>query len=94
MLSRIRKAWDIGVDHIVMQTVIQLDGDVVFRGSSEVLNSEGPLFKAHESLTAVGLKHWGNLFNIVIELLARGARLFGGDDGDGGTGSKPKNTSG
>ena len=30
LLNRLRKAWDIGTDHIVLQTVTQLDGDAIY----------------------------------------------------------------
>ena len=72
LLTRIRKAWDIGVDFIVLQTVVQLDGDVIFRGSPDVLGSDSPLLKAHQSVTTVGLNHWQGMFQIVIDLLNRG----------------------
>lgn len=78
LLSRIRKAWDIGVDHIALQTVVQLDGDVIFRAAPGALKGDYPLLSAHESVTNVGLSHWKGMFDTIIDLLSRGVdRLFG-----------------
>jgi hypothetical protein len=89
-LSRIRKAWDIGVDQIVLQTVVQLDGDVIFRASPGLLASGGPTVEAHKSVTDVGLQHWQSLFDIVISLLGRAVdTLFGAPSADPGASPPP-----
>ena len=68
-LTLIRKAWDIGTDRIVLQTVVQLDGDVIFRASPGISETHAELLNAHRSVTQVGLGHWHKLFNLVLRLL-------------------------
>ena len=71
-LTRIRKIWDIGSDQIVMQTVVQLDGDVIFRARPDALTQGNQAFaQAHERATGIALGHWHSLFNLVIGLLRR-----------------------
>ena len=68
-LALIRKAWDIGTDRIVLQTVVQLDGDVIFRASPGISETHAELLDAHRSVTQVGLGHWHKLFDLVLRLL-------------------------
>lgn len=69
-LTLIRKAWDIGSDVIALQTVVQLDGDVILRARPQLLRSgDSPLLQVHERTTNVGLQHWHGLFNLVLSLL-------------------------
>ncbi|MCP4622716.1 MAG: hypothetical protein GY850_04195 [bacterium] len=69
-LTRIRKIWDLGIDQIVFQTVVQLDGDVVFRASEKHLAVPNtPLVQAHEKALATGLNHWHQLFELVLSLI-------------------------
>ena len=69
-LTRIRKIWDLGIDQIVFQTVVQLDGDVVFRASEKHLAAPNtPLVQAHEKALATGLNHWHQLFELVFSLI-------------------------
>jgi hypothetical protein len=70
-LTRIRKIWDLGVDQIVFQTVVQLDGDIVFRASEKHLTAQDPpLVRAHERALATGLNHWHQLFTLVFSLIS------------------------
>jgi hypothetical protein len=69
-LTRIRKAWDLGTDTIVLQTVVQLDGDITFRARPYLLREgRSPLLEAHERATSAGLDHWQNLFKLVFSLI-------------------------
>ena len=69
-LTRIRKAWDLGTDTIVLQTVVQLDGDITYRARPNLLReSQSPLLEAHNRATNVGLEHWQSLFQLVFSLL-------------------------
>lgn len=71
-LTRIRKIWDIGADQIILQTVVQLDGDVIFRARRDALTQANQtLAQAHERATNTALDHWHGLFNLVIGLLKR-----------------------
>lgn len=72
LLTRIRKAWDIGADRIVLQTVVQLDGDIIFRARRDALIGANQIFaQAHERATSTALDHWQNLFNLITGLLIR-----------------------
>lgn len=70
LLNRLRKIWDIGAETIVMQTVVQLDGDLVFRASNSILEGHSQhLVEAHERMTKMALSYWRNLFDLVTGLL-------------------------
>lgn len=77
----IRKIWDIGTDRILLQTVVQLDGDVVFRaGRGMTAESRRGLMEAHERAVTLSLGHWQALFDLVLGLISRrGGRLIGGE---------------
>ncbi|MBM9594464.1 hypothetical protein [Roseitranquillus sediminis] len=86
ILTQIRKIWDIGTDRIVLQTLVQLDGDVIFRTRRDALTSANQVFsKAHERATNTALGHWQGLFDLVVGLLSgRGGRIFERTDDAGG----------
>lgn len=82
LLTRIRKIWDIGTDEIVLQTVVQLDGDILFRARSGYsFKSKDPLMEAHQRATDLGLTHWKSMFELVASLITRLAgQIFGGSE--------------
>jgi hypothetical protein len=83
VLTRIRKIWDIGADQIIMQTVVQLDGDVIFRARRDALAQANQVFaQAHERATSTALGHWQSLFSLVAGLLRTGGRRMLGKDED------------
>jgi hypothetical protein len=58
-IVKLRKIWEIGVDTVAMQTVIQIDGDVISRiqagrddAQTRILND------IHNSAVDVSFKHW------------------------------------
>ncbi len=56
---QIRKAWDMGVEIILMQTVIQIDGDVVNRFQSGMdVASKAPLHALHAGAVDLSFKYW------------------------------------
>lgn len=58
-LVQIRKAWDMGVEIILMQTVIQIDGDVVNRFQSGMdVASKAPLHALHAGAVDLSFKYW------------------------------------
>jgi hypothetical protein len=85
-MTLIRKIWDIGADQIIMQTVFQLDGDVIFRARRDALAQANQVFaQAHERATSTALGHWHGLFNLITGLLrGRGGQVLGRDDNPGG----------
>lgn len=75
----LRKIWELGDDHVLVQTSVQLDGDVVTRISRHLLaETEAPreLLDAHQRGVDVGIKNWRALVDAAIELVDR---AFGKD---------------
>lgn len=69
----IRKAWEIGVEHVLVQTTVQLDGDVVTRISSQLLHEHADevralVLSAHGRGVDIGLSHWRSLVQTSLEL--------------------------
>lgn len=69
-LTRIRKIWEIGVDRIVLQSVLQLDGDIVFRADKSLdLNARAALVDAHRKFVDLGVTHWRTMFELLAKLM-------------------------
>ena len=69
-LVLIRKVWELGTEVIVMQTSIQVDGDVISRVNSDYLR-EGYFLQLrdyHEKGVDIALQHWSNLVDVAKEL--------------------------
>ena len=67
---QLRKMWDIATDEIVLQTVLQLDGDVMNRIKLGLdLEANAPLLKAHKEIMDLGIKNWQKMFALALELL-------------------------
>ncbi|MCP4327277.1 MAG: hypothetical protein GY791_02420 [Alphaproteobacteria bacterium] len=79
LIVRLRKIWDIGTDVIVMQTVLQLDGDMVNRVKRGFnLSQNEPLWTAHQRSIEFGVEHWQKMFDVLANLLGKAfQRLFG-----------------
>ena len=55
----VRKAWEVGTETILMQTVAQLDGDFVTRVQpGRIAEQDDALHALHRSSTAGALQHW------------------------------------
>jgi hypothetical protein len=66
---QIRKAWDIGTNVVVMQTVAQLDGDTVVRiAPSRASHDHEVLHQLNQQLLSTSLDHWRVLFETVANL--------------------------
>ena len=64
-IVKLRKIWEIGTDTVIMQTVIQIDGDVMSRiqagrdgAESRILN------EIHRSAVEVSFKQWTFLVQV------------------------------
>jgi len=71
----LRKCWEIGTERVLVQTTVQLDGDVVTRMSSELLDGYDEdlrqlLLDTHRGAVDVGLSHWKSLVETTVELLS------------------------
>ena len=75
----IRKVWEISIEQIAMQTVIQLDGDVVTRlCRSHATEKHAHLWKAHMESTQVAMESWRFLVDTVGRFLTATAKLIRG----------------
>ena len=69
-LTRIRKIWELGVDRIVLQSMLQLDGDIVFRADKSLdLKAREALVKAHREFVELGVNHWRAMFELLANLM-------------------------
>lgn len=61
-LVLLRKTWDVGAERVLMQTVVQLDGDVVFRIQSGLDDATRlALQGAHQAAVDASFRHWSFL---------------------------------
>lgn len=68
-IARIRKAWEIGTEQIVMQTVIQLDGDITTRISENFAkNPNQTILKIHNDSIVTSTGFWTSLFKAFVEI--------------------------
>ena len=71
-LVDIRKAWDIGTEIVLMQTVIQIDGDVVNRFQAGIdTSAKAPLHSLHVSAVDVSLRYWRWLVDAMSRLAGK-----------------------
>jgi hypothetical protein len=70
-LVLVRKVWELGTEVIAMQTIIQVDGDVITRLNPSFMDEKKyPDLKTHHNDgVAIALKHWGDLITIAKELV-------------------------
>jgi hypothetical protein len=64
-IVKLRKIWEIGTDTVIMQTVIQIDGDVVSRIQARRDGAESQILnEIHRSAVEVSFKHWTFLVQV------------------------------
>ena len=74
-LAVLRKAWEIGIDEVVMQTTIALDGDVVTRVDSRFCDDASkPLYGLHDEGVSAAMRTWKDVVGAAIDLMRK---LFG-----------------
>jgi len=68
--TRIRKIWEVGVERIVAQTVIQIDGDVITR-IQDGLNDQQMrnLMQVQQTSVDTGVRYWSTLLDIAERLI-------------------------
>lgn len=70
----VRKAWEIGTETVAMQTVAQLDGDVITRIQEARLTAANkPLHDLHRDAVANALEHWQFLFTTFVQITTKAA---------------------
>lgn len=78
-ITLIRKAWEIGTEKIVLQTVIQLDGDITTRISESLANTPNEIiFQIHNESIETSTKFWSNLVKTLGEIAGGISGLFTG----------------
>lgn len=80
-LAFVRKAWEVGCESVVAQTVVQLDGDVVTRISDRLLDGtfaahREAILAAHQRSIDMGLEHWRSLVQVAIDLVTKVLRAL------------------
>jgi hypothetical protein len=71
-----RKAWEIGTETVLFQSVIQIDGDVVTRLSPVIGNAErGFLAELHKTSVQTSIAQWQAMFNLVCSLISEAAAM-------------------
>ena len=74
---RLRKIWEIGTESVLMQTVVQLDGDVVTRIRR---GCEAPAYKPfhdlHQEAVSSATRHWQFLWETAATYLTRFVGFF------------------
>jgi hypothetical protein len=76
----VRKAWELGVDEVLIQTSIQIDADVVTRLSRGLGDhADGPAaMKVHEKAVAVSIASWDRLVTLIGKTLRSLVEIFVG----------------
>ena len=69
--AMLRKMWEIGIEEVVAQSVVQLDGDVVtrFRRGLDGPNAGAPVMEAHRMGVEVALSSWRHLVDTALRLV-------------------------
>jgi hypothetical protein len=79
-LTMVRKVWEVGVEKVLIQSVIQLDGDVITRIQRGCAESDQlHVLKVHEKGVESSVRFWGVMANTVAVFLGSLAGVFGGD---------------
>ena len=68
--AQIRKIWEIGTETVLVQTVIDIEGDVLTRINPLVAEGTRPhVLEIHQSGIETSMKMWGNLVAVAGQLL-------------------------
>ena len=79
-ILRIRKIWDLGTGNVVMQTCVQIDGDVFTRLQPQFASSNEKnvaLMKIHKEGVEISIGLWKDLMVTISTFITKGlAKLF------------------
>ena len=71
-IALIRKAWEIGTEKIVLQTIIQIDGDVTTRISKHFSkNPDDTVLHIHNDSISISTEFWSTLVKTLTEIAGR-----------------------
>ena len=77
-LAFIRKAWEVGTEHVIIQTTVQLDGDIVTRIHPHYVGSEmKQLHALHLELCRTGVATWKTMAKLALDLIQGALAGFG-----------------
>lgn len=68
-LVTLRKIWEVGVETVVMQTVIQLDGDIITRMQEGRTASNKAIQDLHQESVGNAIRHWQFLGQTLAQFL-------------------------
>jgi hypothetical protein len=75
----VRKAWDVGLEEVVFQTSLQLDGDTVVRMSDQIPAEYRDFLRdLHQQAVRDGTAQWKVLFQTLAELVRDTGKLLAG----------------
>ena len=82
-ITLLRKAWELGTQQILMQTVVQIDGDVTSYISGQLMNmpleAKQMLMALHDDSVRTSTTMWKNLFDTVANLAGTAfSQIFAG----------------
>lgn len=70
----VRKAWEVGTETVVMQTVAQIDGDVITRiQNARASAADKPLQDLHREAVGTALQHWQFLVETFVQITTKAA---------------------
>lgn len=73
----LRKIWEVGTERVLMQTVVQLDGDIVTRIQAGRESSKyAQLHKMHSNLVHLSLDNWRFMVQTLVGLLKSALNVF------------------
>jgi len=76
-LVLIRKVWEMGVEEIALQTVIQLDGDVMTRVNPKYTTGESKVVhEIHNQGVSVSLRFWKELIGVMKDFFETILKMF------------------
>ncbi len=76
-LLNLRKIWEVGTETVVMQTVVQLDGDIITRvqqGSTSASNKA--IHDLHREAVESAIRNWQHLGQTVAQFLTSALKRF------------------
>ncbi|WP_281613703.1 hypothetical protein [Flammeovirga sp. SubArs3] len=82
-VTNIRKAWELGTQQVLLQTVVQIDGDVTSYLTPKFVHLpkdfRDMVMNFHQSSTNEATAHWSSLFKVVADLTGKAfSSIFGG----------------
>ncbi|MBB6459180.1 chitin synthase domain-containing protein [Flammeovirga kamogawensis] len=83
-ITQIRKAWELGTQQVLLQTVVQIDGDITSYLTPKFVKLPDTLrdmvMNFHQSSTNEATSHWSSFFKVISDLTGKAfSSVFGGN---------------